>query len=79
MQIPAALYALATVAVLGAGCAATDDKRQPAEASEQPDYRTGSNIPKHYARPKTQEERNRAAQEAEEAKRDAEKILRPGG
>jgi hypothetical protein len=79
MKIPAAVHALAAVAVLGAGCAAPDDKQQSDQQSEQPEYRTGSNIPKRAARPKTQEERDRAAQDAEQAQRDAEKILRPGG
>ena len=78
MKIPAAVQALAAVAVLGAGCAAPDDKQQSAEPSEQAVYRTGSNIPTRAPKPKTQEERDRAAQEAEQAKRDAEKILRPG-
>ena len=45
---------------------------------EQPEYRTGSNLPMRTPKPKTQEERDRAAQQAEQAKRDAEKLQRPG-
>jgi hypothetical protein len=79
MKIPALVHALAAVALLGTGCAATDDQQQPADTREQAAYRTGSNIGKRDPRPKTQEERERAAAQAEQSRRDAEKILRPGG
>lgn len=65
-------------AVLGAGCAATDATPSSSEPHEQPEYRTGSNIPVRVARPKTQEEKDRAAADEEQARRNAEKILRPG-
>lgn len=66
------------IATLAAGCAATDATPSSSEPYEQPEYRTGSSIPVHVARPKTQEERDRAAADAEQARRNAEKILRPG-
>ena len=77
MKLPALVLALAA-AVLGAGCATCTDTQQTTEAREQPEYRTGSNLPMRAPKPKTQEERDRAAQEAEQAKCDAEKILRQG-
>jgi hypothetical protein len=78
MKIPAAVYALAAIAFLGAGCATSDETQQPSAEHEQAEYRTGSNIPKRAARPKTQEERDRAAEEAEQARRDAAATQRPG-
>jgi hypothetical protein len=77
MTIPAALYALAAIAVLSAGCATSDQTQPPAEEHELPEYRTGSSIPKRAPRPKTQEER--AAEEAAQAQRNATAIVRPGG
>ena len=77
MKIFAAVLALAAT-VPGAGCATSTDTQQTTDVREQPEYRTGSSIPMRPPRPKTQEERDRAAKDAEQARRDAEKILRPG-
>ncbi len=76
MKISAVVLALAA-AVIAAGCATSSDTQQTGEVREQPEYRTGSNLPMRAPKPKTQEERDRAAQDAEQARRDAEKILRP--
>ena len=66
------------VAALVAGCATANDAQSASEPHEQREYRTGSNLPVRVVRPKTKEERDRAAEEAEQATRDAEKIVRPG-
>ena len=78
MKTSLLLPVLGLVSCLGAGCAAPDVNEQAAEPREQAVYRTGSNLPVRVAKPKTKEERDRAAEEAEQARRDAEKILRPG-
>ena len=77
MKTPALALALAA-AVLGTGCATSTDTQQTSEVREQPEYRTGSNLPVRAPKPKTQEEREQAARDAEQARRDAEKIVRPG-
>ena len=72
------LVSLLAAAALGAGCAAPADTGSSSEPREQPEYRTGSNLPLRLPKPKTKEEREQAARDAEQAQRDAEKILRPG-
>ncbi len=74
------LVPLAATALIAAGCADTgpDTQSSSREPREQPEYRTGSNLPVRAPRPKTKEEREQAQRDAEQAQRDAEKILRPG-
>ncbi len=79
MKPSLAIFAITFAALTLAGCAAANDtSSSSSEPREQPEYRTGSNLPIRTAKPKTKEERDRAAEEAERAQRDAEKILRPG-
>ena len=77
MKIAALVLALVATG-LGPGCATSTDTQQTTEVREQPEYRTGSNLPVRAAKPKPQEEREQAARDAEQARRDAEKIVRPG-
>ena len=60
---PLTACAAATLAVLLAGCASTDDNAVP-DVKPTREFRTGSNIPvKDPAPPTTQEERERTAEQ----------------
>ena len=66
---PASL--LLVIAALASGCA-SDPQASAKEPKEQPEYRTGSNLPVRNTRPTTEAERERA-------KADLEEIRRSGG